>query len=162
MTEDATAEPLFYEQGASWYWLLAGPIGAAIMLWVDLHYHVKPAWVVPLFVIVLISGPLTIQIKAARIHASVELTEHTLREGTESINVDNIALVYPEPETGPDATPPKWKSTRSLGELDGVPRGRTAIGLKLGDGRTVQGWARNDKELRAALTELVEQRRPTS
>ena len=52
----------------------------------------------------------------------------------------------------------KWQSARALGELTGVPRGRTAIGLKLSGGRMAQAWARRHRELRAALTELLEQR----
>jgi hypothetical protein len=53
---------------------------------------------------------------------------------------------------------PSWRSARALGELAGVPRGRTGIGLKLAEGRTVQAWARKDEKLRVALTDLLEQR----
>ena len=40
-----------------------------------------------------------------------------------------------------------------------MPRGRTGIGLKLTGGRTAQAWARHHRDLRAALTPLVEERR---
>ena len=32
---DAKAAPLFREVGASWYWLLAGPVSAGVMLWIE-------------------------------------------------------------------------------------------------------------------------------
>ena len=38
---------------------------------------------------------MALQVKAARIHTSVELTEQTLRQGTETIKVAEIVKVYP-------------------------------------------------------------------
>ena len=112
---------------------------------------------VPGIFFLLVSGFLTIQVKAARIHTSVELTPEHLRQGTEQIRTDDIVRIYPEP-SGPEA--PKWQSTRALGELTGVPRGRTGIGLKLTNDRNAQAWARRHKQLRATLTQLVEERIP--
>ncbi|MCW2629244.1 MAG: hypothetical protein JWR48_5966, partial [Mycobacterium sp.] len=97
------------------------------------------------------------QVKAARIHTSVELTPDHLRQGTERIPTADIVRVYPEPK-GPDE--PKWQSARALGELTGVPRGRTGIGLKMTNDRGAQAWARKHKVLRAALTHLLEERIP--
>jgi hypothetical protein len=145
-------EPLFHEVGASWYWLLAGPAAAFVMLGIEINSGVGAQWLVPLVFLVMVSGFLAVQVKAARIHTSVELTHDMLRQGTETIGVDEILLVFPEP----GADPEKWQSGRALGELTGVPRGRTAIGLT--GGRMVQAWARGHRELRAALTELLEQR----
>ena len=65
--------------------------------------------------------------------------------------------IYPE-ASGPDA--PEWQSARALGELTGVPRGRTGIGVKLTNDRTAQAWARKHQQLRAALTQLVDERIP--
>jgi hypothetical protein len=107
--------------------------------------------------LVLVTGFLAIQVKAARIHTSVELTPDHLRQGTERIPTADIVRVYPEPK-GPDE--PKWQSARALGELTGVPRGRTGIGLKMTNDRAAQAWARKHKVLRAALTHLVEERIP--
>ena len=149
-------DPLFYERGASWYWLLAGPLAAAAMLWIEVNSGLGPQPLVPAMFLVLVSGFLAIQVKAARTHTSVELTPQTLRQGTETIDVDSIVRVFPEPDA--DNDPPKWKSARALGELNGVPKGRTGIGLKLTEGRTAQAWARKHQELRVALTELLEQR----
>ena len=112
---------------------------------------------VPAMFMLLVSGFLAMQVKAARIHTSVDLTSATLRQGAETIAIDAIKRIFPEPE--PDDEPQKWQSARALGELTGVPKGRKGIGLKLTEGRTAQAWARNHRELRAQLTSLLEQRR---
>ncbi len=155
MTEGGA--PLFYEPGASWLWLLAGPAAGVAMALIQMSagYGLQP--LVPMIFLVLVTGFLAIQVKAARIHTSVELTPDTLRQGTETVRIDDIARIYPEPK-GPEA--PKWQSARALGELTGVPRGRTGIGLKLTEDRTAQAWARRHQRLRAALTQLVEERIP--
>ena len=150
-------EVLFYEQGASWWWVLAGPgVGVAMAL-IQLSAGYGIQLLVPGIFFVLVTGFLAIQIKAARIHTSVELTPDSLRQGTEHIRTDAIVRVYPEPK-GPDE--PHWQSARALGELTGVPRGRTGIGLKLTNDRAAQAWARKHQQLRAALTHLVEERIP--
>lgn len=159
MSEPALTEPapLFYENGASWAWVWFGPAAALAMAFIQHSsgYGWEP--VIPGMFLVLVSGFLAIQVKAARIHTSVELTEQTLRQGTETIRVDEIELIYPPPEpTGdPREKPEKWQHARTLGELNGVPRGRTGIGLRLTGGRTAQAWARHHGALRAALTPLV-------
>ena len=158
MTESIPpSEVLFYEQGASWYWLLAGPVSAVAMALIQLSSGYGIQLLVPGIFFVLVTGFLAIQIKAARIHTSVELTPEYLRQGTERLSVGDIVRVYPEPK-GPDE--PKWQSARALGELTGVPRRRTGIGLKLTNDRAVQAWARKHEALRAALTHLVEERIP--
>lgn len=150
-------EVLFYEQGASWWWVLAGPAAGVAMALIQLSAGYGIQLLVPGIFFVLVTGFLAIQIKAARIHTSVELTPDSLRQGTERIPTANIVRVYPEPK-GPDE--PKWQSARALGELTGVPRGRTGIGLKLTNDRAAQAWARKHHELRAALTHVVEERIP--
>jgi hypothetical protein len=148
-------EVLFREPGASWAWLLAGPASGGTMLAIQMStgYGLRP--LVPVLFLALVSGFLAIQVKAARIHTSVELTPDTLREGTETIRIAEIERIYP-PATGGEV--PTWQSARALGELTGVPRGRTGIGLKLTNRRTAQAWARRHGELRAALTRLVDER----
>ncbi|MDF2826111.1 MAG: conserved transrane protein [Mycobacterium sp.] len=203
---EQAGEVLFSENGASWYWVLAGPFAAAAMFAIQITSGAGVQWVVPLVFLVLVSGFIAVQIKAARIHTSVELTATSLRQGMETIRVDEIVTVYPAPTNGmrsyyddrvlnraagrnksnalanramkkagldpagnpdpPEKPAPapepvsaeKWQSARALGELSGVPRGRTGIGLKLTGGRTAQAWARRHAELRAALTPLVESR----
>ena len=196
--EAPPAEPLFTEPGATWYWMLAGPAAAGAMLFIQISSGAGAQLVVPLAFLVLVSAFIGVQIKAARIHTSVELTASHLRQGAQTIGVDEIVAVYPAPsntsrgyystrhlnnagalsnramkkagidpadlpaapqtETTDAREVEKWQSARALGELTGVPRGRTGIGLKLKGGRTVQAWARRHDALRTALTELVDAR----
>jgi hypothetical protein len=116
-----------------------------------------PHPLVPGIFVVLVTGFLAIQIKAGRIHTSVELTPEYLRQGAETIRIAEIVRIYPEAE-GRDV--PKWQSARALGELTGVPRGRTGIGVRLSNDRTAQAWARRHRELRAALNSLVGETTP--
>jgi hypothetical protein len=150
-------EVLFCEQGSSWWWLSAGPAAGIVMALIQASGGYGIRLLVPAIFFVLVSGFLAIQVKAARIHTSVELTPDYLRQGTERIRIDDIVRIYPEPE-GPEE--PKWQSARALGELTGVPRGRTGIGLKLTNDRAAQAWARKHHQLRAALTNLMEERIP--
>lgn len=153
----ATPEVLFYEQGASWLWVLAGPAAGVAMALIQYSGGYGIQWVVPVLFLVLVSGFLAIQVKAARIHTSVELTTESLRQGTELIRTEEIVRIYPE-ASGSET--PKWQYARALGELTGVPRGRTGIGVRLTSDRTAQAWARKHQQLRAALTNLVEERIP--
>ena len=150
-------ERLFYESGASWYWLLAGPASAIAMLLIQFKGGVGFQPVVPLIFLVLVTGFLGLQVKAARVHTSVELTRDSLREGTEVTPISFIVGVFPEAQHSVKSREPleKWQSARALGELSGVPRGRTGIGVELTGKRIAQAWARNHRGLRAALTDLV-------
>jgi hypothetical protein len=157
---EAQSKPLFYESGANWYWVLAGPLSAVSMILIEVWSGAGVQLLTPLIFLVMVSAFVALQVKAARIHVSVELTEDALRQGTETILVREIVKVYPEAEnheaSGKELA--KWQSARALGELVGVPRGRVGIGLKLTGGRTAQAWARRHRQLRAALTPLVQER----
>jgi hypothetical protein len=157
---DTEAAPLFREVGASWYWLLAGPVAAGIMLWIEKSNGYGYQLSVPLFFLVVLTSFIALQVKAARIHTSVVLTAQTLRQGTETIRVAEIVKVYPEPDHPLTSKKDleRWQSARALGELVGVPKGRTGIGLRLAGGRTAQAWARRHRHLRNLLTPLVEER----
>lgn len=155
--DDATPPVMFYEQGASWWWISAGPAAGVAMGLIQASAGYGLQLLVPGIFFVLVTGFLAIQVKAARIHTSVELTPEILRQGTELLRTDEIVRIYPE-ATGSEA--PKWQSARALGELVGVPRGRTGIGLKLSNDRAAQAWARKHHQLRAMLTQLVEERIP--
>ncbi|ADT97426.1 MULTISPECIES: hypothetical protein [Mycolicibacterium] len=157
MTGPRAPEVLFSEQGASWLWVLAGPAAGVAMALIQYSGGYGIQWVVPVLFLVLVSGFLAIQVKAARIHTSVELTTESLRQGTELIRTEEIVRIYPE-ASGSET--PKWQYARALGELTGVPRGRTGIGVRLTNDRTAQAWARKHHQLRAALTNLVEERIP--
>lgn len=153
-TPDAP-EVLFHEQGASWYWVLAGPASGIAMALIQMSAGAGFEPLVPGIFFLLVTGFLSIQIKAARIHTSVELTPTTLRQGTEVTRVEEIVKIFP-PAKGPET--PKWQSYRALGELTGVPRGRTGIGVKLTNDRSAQAWARKHLQLREALTGLLDER----
>lgn len=115
-----SAEPeiLFSEPGASLWWLAAGPIAAATMMFIQVSsgYGWQP--LLPGVFLFLVTGFLGLQVKAARIHTSVELTPEYLRQGTETVRIVEIVKVYPEAD---GATVPAWQSSRALGELTGVP-----------------------------------------
>lgn len=157
---DPDPRPLFYEPGASWWWVASGPLAAAAMLVIQSWSGARVSFVVPTLFLVLVSAFVALQVKAARIHVSVELTEDALRQGAETILVREIVKVYPEAEnheaSGRELA--KWQSARALGELVGVPRGRFGIGLKLTGDRTAQAWARRHRQLREVLTPLVQER----
>jgi len=151
-------EVLFFENGASWHWLWLGVVGASVMVFIQYAAGLGFQPVVPLFFLVMMCGFLTIQVRAARIHTSVELTAGTLRQGTETLPINEILAVYPEAENTVKSGEPleQWQEARALGELNGVPKRRTGIGLKLVNDRTAQAWARDDEALRSALTRLVD------
>ena len=153
-------KPLFYEPGASWIWVLSGPAAAASMILIEMWSGAAISLLVPAIFLVMVSAFISLQVKAARIHVSVELTPDALRQGTETILVREIIKVFPEPEhaANSDKELAKWQSARALGELFGVPRGRTGIGLKLTGGRTAQAWAKRHRHLREVLTPLVQER----
>lgn len=157
MTETRREEStvLFAEPGASLWWLLAGPLSAATMLSLQVSsgYGWRP--LLPLVFLVLVTAFLGLQVKAARIHTSVELTPDYLRQGAETIRISEILKIYPEAD---GAEVPLWQTARALGELTGVPRGRTGIGLKLDSDRRAQAWARKHRRLRAALESVVDGR----
>lgn len=160
MTTAEEPPTLFHEPGATWYWVLAGPISAGSLIYIQRVNHVPMSLLIPSVFLVLVSAFVALQIKAARIHTSVELTEVALRQGTETILVREIVKVFPEAENSLKSDKPlaAWQTARALGELMGVPRGRYGIGLKLTGGRTAQAWARRHRHLRDVLVPLVEQR----
>lgn len=161
-------EPLLFECGASWLWLLAGPAAALAMVVVQFRAGLGFRLTVPMMFFVLVTAFVALQVKAARVHTSVELTRATLREGTELLEIKEIVSVLPEPQepvrtrgpisswrVKPSEAPEPWQRARALGELSGVPRGRTGVGLELTGGRLVQAWARDADALRAELNRLV-------
>ena len=181
MTADLPVDstPLFYEPGASLGWLLGGPVAAAAMIFVQVASGAGFNPIVPLGLLVLLTAVFGLQVKAARMHTSVELTDEYLRQGVETILISEIVSVYPESTDEAAAGPlagvstlallrgrvaidpdgaKGWQAARSLGEVNGIPKGRKGIGLKLTNGRTAQAWARNHEELRRQLTALIEAR----
>jgi hypothetical protein len=152
---EASPQVLFYEPGASWWWMLLGPIAGGSMAYIQNTTGNGFDVTVPLIFLALVSAFVLVQVKAARIHTSVELTAEYLRQGQETIRIEEIVKIYPPAE---GAELPKWQSARALGELTGVPRGRTGIGVRLTADRTAQAWARRHRHLRQTLTALHDER----
>lgn len=164
---------LFYEPGARWRAVSYGPLACVLILVVEIATGATPHWFALLFCGGLIAAFAAVQVLAARTHASVRLTTYALYQGAETVPLSAIREVLPEHGVGPvdaaslvgvsweDAdswTGHEWESARTLGELSGVPRRRTAIGLRLREGGSVRAWAKDHRALRAALSEAVSAR----
>lgn len=146
---------LFSEPGARYRTIAYGPVLCGIILLLEVVRGGALHWFGLLFCALLLAGFVWLQVVAGKRHISVELTPDTLREGTETLELRNIAAVLPEmdEESWDDED---WESARALGELSGVPRRRKGIGLKLKSGDLVQAWARDHRVLRAELSAAVE------
>ncbi|MEU0545044.1 hypothetical protein ABZ319_34745 [Nocardia sp. NPDC005978] len=155
MSEKAPAV-LFSEPGARYRTIAYGPVLCGIILILEIVRGGPLHWFGLVFCSLLLAGFVWLQVIAGRRHISVELTTETLREGTESLAVSDIAAVLPEIDED-SWDDEDWESARALGELTGVPRRRKGIGLKLKSGQLVQAWARDHRVLRAELTALVEE-----
>lgn len=143
---------LFHEPGGRWRALLWGPAFCLVVLAVELASGPVIHWfALALFSLILV-GLTYVQLRAARMHVSVELTTRQLRQGTETVDVAEITEIFPPAEyKDGEYEPKKWETARVLGELSGVPRKRHGIGLRLVGGGLVQAWAKDDDGLRAAL-----------
>ncbi|NLU84126.1 hypothetical protein [Rhodococcus sp. HNM0569] len=160
MSDATNAHPdaLFFEPGGRWRTVAYGPAFCLVVLIAELLTGPQIVhWFAFVVFAALLAGLVAVQVVAARTHASVELTDTVLRQGTEELPVDEIAAVLP-PADPDDWDSPDWESARALGELTGVPRRRNGIGLRLRGGGLVRAWARDDDSLRAALEAVVDRR----
>ncbi|WP_328388791.1 hypothetical protein [Nocardia sp. NBC_00416] len=149
---DTTAEAgelLFAEPGARWRAVAYGPLICVLLLVLEIVAGATPHWFALLFCGALISAFAVVQVHAARTHVSVELTRGFLRNGAETTPVRSLAAVLPVDSDEP------WQDGRALGELSGVPRRRTAIGLRRTDGELIRTWAKDHRALRSALNDAV-------
>lgn len=151
-----TVAPLFHEPGGRWRTLAYGPILCAVGLVAEIATGPVVHWVALPVIAVVLTGFVYPMVVAAKRHVSVELSPTILRQGTEELPVGEIEAVLP-PSADP-WKPDRWESARTLGELSGVPRGRTAVGLRLRGGGLVRAWAKDDDALRARLEDLVPSR----
>jgi hypothetical protein len=155
VTGNRTApDVLFAEPGARWRTVAYGPVLCSIVLLMELSARAPVHWFGLAFCAVLLAGFVSLQVVAGRRHAGVELSDTTLREGTETLSLHTIAEVFSEHDDAAAEDEP-WRSARALGELTGVPRRRTGIGLRLRNGGMVQAWARDHRRLRAELAAAV-------
>ncbi|MFC9516060.1 hypothetical protein ACFTSD_10075 [Nocardiaceae bacterium NPDC056970] len=146
--------PLFLEEGARWRTVVYGPVFCVIALVIELVTGPVVHWFALTLFAAILAGIVSVQVAAARRHVSVLLTGSLLRQGAEEVPLDEIDEVLPEADPYADEPQP-WETARTLGELSGVPRRRTGIGLRLRDGSLAQAWARDDEGLRDALTQAV-------
>ncbi|WP_435593347.1 hypothetical protein [Nocardia sp. bgisy118] len=141
---------LFVEPGARWRVVAYGPLLCLLVLVLEMVTSSPVHWFALIFCGALIAAFVALQVVAGRRHVSVELTESTLRQGTETLPLTGVTAVLPERDEH-SWNDEEWESARALGELSGVPRRRKGIGLRLGDGGLVQAWARDHRGLRTAL-----------
>jgi hypothetical protein len=142
-----TQPVLFAEPGSTWWPVAWGPIFAAVGALVELTtgpVHTL-GWVL---VALVFAGAGAIWANGRRRVCSVELTPETLRQGQETLAVEQIAAADEEVGTSVAA--------RVLGGGWAVPRKFESVPVKLQDGTVVVAWARDGEALRAALRELVE------
>ncbi|KXO97979.1 DUF3093 family protein [Tsukamurella pseudospumae] len=157
----APAPPLYAERGLSRIWLVLVPLATLAMILTQWLLAGRTGeWWIWLFLGLATQGFVWLQVTAGRTHVSVELTEHELRCGEESVPVAEIGRILPgkAPDHPKRAAPedfPAWTSARPMGRLSQIPRRRYGVGLQLTDGSTVQAWARNDYALRASLEPLL-------
>lgn len=150
-----TPDVLFAEPGGRWRTVAYGPALCLAVLIAELITDSPVPWFGLLFCAALLAGFVALQVVAARRHVSVELTSDALRNGTETVPLSTIDAVLPEAgEQSWDDEP--WDKARTLGELTGIPRRRTGIGLRRTDGEVVRAWARDHRGLRAALNAALD------
>ncbi|MFI6046045.1 hypothetical protein ACIA8C_30765 [Nocardia sp. NPDC051321] len=155
MTEGrADSGVLFAEPGARWRTVAYGPILCVIILVIELATGSSVHWFALVFCGSLIAMFVVLQVIAGQRHVSVELSESALRDGTETLPLSSIEAVLPERDED-SWDDEDWEEARALGELSGVPRRRTGIGLRLADGSLVQAWAKDHRTLRTALTAAI-------
>jgi hypothetical protein len=142
----------FCEPGARWRVVAYGPALCLTVAVSEVLGHWRVHAVALGGLAVLLAGIGALQVAAARAHVSVALDETTLRSGAQTLPLADIAEIFPDSD---DEQP--WHSARALGEVHGVPRRRTGIGLRLRDGRLVQAWARDHRRLRAELMRAVQE-----
>lgn len=143
-------EVLFREPGGSPWVIWIGPVLVALVLIMEILGPGPVHWPVLLIFGALVTGFSMLQVKAARTHVSVTLTDTTLSQGTRTIDLSEIKSIHPANNTGETQ---KWESAPALGELHGVPRRRKGVGLELVSGKTVQAWARDVDTFRRELSD---------
>lgn len=155
MRDRATAgDVAFAEPGGRWRTVALGPALCLVVLVADVFIGAGVHLVGLVLFAAVLAGFVAVQVLAARRHASVEVTATELRCGTESIPLADIVEVLPAADPLDEDLQP-WETARVLGELSGVPRRRTPIGLRLAGGDTVRAWARDGDGLRAVLESVV-------
>ncbi|SDN16196.1 hypothetical protein [Allokutzneria albata] len=144
---DEPAPVLYAERGASWWPVLWGPAFCLVGYVVEL---VRPGgmglgtWVI---VALAFTVAAAVWVRARRAIGAVSLTPFVLRQGREDLPVERIAAVT---DVGAQV------GAKVLGGGWSVPKGTTALPIRLDDGAVVLAWARDAQALRDALIRLLE------
>ena len=155
------SELLHAERGASWHTLWLAPALAAVGLASDALMGDGMRWYVWVLAAVVLGAIGAWMIHAAREHTSVYLTRELLTQGQDELPTSEIVKVFPAAprKRAGDDPPEHWETARALGEISRVPRGRRGVGVQLRRGSLAQAWAKDDDGLRAALAQILEDRR---
>ncbi|MBA4023188.1 MAG: hypothetical protein C0482_12570 [Gordonia sp.] len=143
-------EVLYAESGGAWWVVAIGPVLCLIVLITEIIGGGKLHWPALLVFALVIGGFSLVQVYAARTHVSMMLTERSLRQGAQTILLDEISEIFPE-NNSPE--PQKWESAPALGELSAVPRRRKGVGIKMTNGKLAQAWARDVDHFRSEFTQ---------
>ncbi|WP_207837742.1 hypothetical protein [Williamsia soli] len=143
-------EVLYAESGGAWWVVAIGPVLCLIVLITEIIGGGRLHWPALLVFALVIGGFSLVQVYAARTHVSMMLTERSLRQGAQTILLDEIAEIFPE-NNSPE--PQKWESAPALGELSAVPRRRKGVGIKMTNGKLAQAWARDVSVFRSELVQ---------
>ena len=141
MDLDDTAPVLYAEAGASWWPLLWGPVFAVVGFGVEALTGPASATVWSLVCLGLVAAS-ALWVQGRRRVYAVRLTPSALRQGQEVLRLAEVEAV--------DGVE-RRAGAKVLGGGYDVPRGTTAVPVKLADGSVVLGWARDGDALRQAM-----------
>jgi hypothetical protein len=142
---DDTGPVLYAEAGTSWWPLVWGPVFALVGFGVEALTGPASATVWGLVCLgLLVVSALWVQGRR-RVYA-VRLTPSVLWQGQEVLRVAEVGAV--------DGVE-RRAGAKVLGGSYDIPRGTTAVPIRLADGSVVLGWARDGDALRQALHRLL-------
>lgn len=155
------SEVRYSEPGARWRVLLLAPGFAAVGLISDAFMGSGMRWFVWVIAALILGTIGAWMVHAARQHTSVSLTAEVLTQGQDELPTGDIVRVFPAAprDRTRDDPPEHWETARALGEISRIPRGRRGVGIQLRRGNLAQAWAKNDDALRAALQQILDERR---
>lgn len=145
MDLDDTAPVLYAEAGASWWPLVWGPVFAVIGFGVEALTGPTSATVWLLVGIGLVAAS-ALWVQGRRRVYAVRLTPSALRQGQEVLRLSDAEAV--------DGVE-RRAGAKVLGGGYDIPRGTTAVPIRLADGSVVLGWARDGEALRQALHRVL-------
>lgn len=137
----------YREPGASWWPVVSGPALAAVGLLAELIAGGRTHLLGWLVLAALAAITAVVPVNARRRLATVRVTPVAVHFGQEALPLADLAEVD---DVGAPVGAPV------LGGFAAVPSRTREVPLRLVDGRTVVGWARDPDSLRAALRETLD------